>query len=167
MPVDEPVRRDISGNLISTLNTVEHESRSHFLSPEGNRVFIIVNLILFSSHSKPTIDVAKLLTGWKVEWVVKRWRKESLQKFQLVGELSEDNRTYRNNLLPFGSRDGSVYYKHATGWTIAKLRLDSWKKQTFSLIHRFYQPWDLYICAHTHTWYQVMFPEGKADKAWN
>jgi len=84
------------------------ESLPHFLSPEGNRVFIIVNLILFSSHFKPTIDVAKLLTGWKAEGVLKRWRQESAQKFQLVGELSEDNRTYRNNLLAVGSRNSSV-----------------------------------------------------------
>ena len=71
-------------------------------------MFIIVNPILFSSHFKPTIDVTKLLTGWKAECVVKQRWQESLQKFQMVGEQSEDNRTYRNNLLAFGSRGTSV-----------------------------------------------------------
>lgn len=49
-------------------------------------MFIIVNPVLFSSHSKPTIDVAKVLTA---EWVVGRWWQENLLNFQLVRALSE------------------------------------------------------------------------------
>ena len=69
-------------------------------------MFIIVNPVLFSSHSKPTIDVAKVLTAELSRGTMMARKSPELS---IGASALRNNPKQKNNVLPlFGSNGSSV-----------------------------------------------------------